>query len=120
MPGTRVAIGLNSPRISRGAAGFISPKSVWLGPPKRNTKMHERIRPAGAVSVGAAARSRARSTLLNPSRLSPPTRNSSRREHAAPPSAAASKIENIHPPPRDREPRVSPLKFALQASLSVI
>ena len=32
-PGTDVAIGLNSPRISAGASGFMSKVSRWLGPP---------------------------------------------------------------------------------------
>ena len=31
-----VAIGLNSPRISVGASGFMSHMSRWLGPPLRN------------------------------------------------------------------------------------
>ncbi len=35
MPGTFVAIGLNSPRTPSGASGFMSQMSMWLGPPKR-------------------------------------------------------------------------------------
>ncbi len=33
MPGTLVAIGLNSPRNSAGAFGLRSYMSIWLGPP---------------------------------------------------------------------------------------
>ena len=35
MPGTLVLIGWNSPRHSRGASGFMSYMSSWLGPPPR-------------------------------------------------------------------------------------
>ena len=38
-PGTLVAIGWNSPRISTGAAGFMSHVSRWLGPPFRKITM---------------------------------------------------------------------------------
>src|SRR5204863_3086873 len=38
-PGTLVEIGLNSPRISSAASGFMSYRSMWLGPPGRYTKM---------------------------------------------------------------------------------
>ena len=39
MPGTRVLIGLNSPRISAGASGLRSTMSWWGGPPDRKTMM---------------------------------------------------------------------------------
>src|SRR2546430_1766621 len=35
-----VRIGLNGPRISRGASGFISHRSMWLGPPRLKIMMH--------------------------------------------------------------------------------
>ena len=38
-PGRRVAIGLNSPRISAGASGFMSNISRWLGPPVRKMRI---------------------------------------------------------------------------------
>ena len=38
-PGTVVAIGLNSPRISGGASGFRSNVSRWLGAPVRKTRI---------------------------------------------------------------------------------
>ncbi len=59
----------------------MSHRSMWLGPPNRKMKMQAFARgrssdPAAAV----AARRRARSKLLSPNRLSPPTRSNSRRE----------------------------------------
>ena len=39
MPGTLVLIGLNGPRISAGAFGFMSQVSSWDGPPTRNSMM---------------------------------------------------------------------------------
>ena len=54
MPGTGVAIGRNSPRISAGASGFMSQRSMWLGPPKRKKKTHEfcRYLTAGDTRIG--------------------------------------------------------------------
>ncbi len=34
MPGALVLIGLNGPRISSGASGFMSNRSSWLGAPR--------------------------------------------------------------------------------------
>ena len=51
MPGTCVAIGWNSPRISGGRVGFMSHRSIWLGPPKRNRKTHEFARGCGGGSI---------------------------------------------------------------------
>src|SRR5437870_2488202 len=39
MPGTEVAIGLNSP--ASGVPGFMSNVSFWLGPPSIHSKMHD-------------------------------------------------------------------------------
>src|SRR4051794_10348315 len=39
MPGTFVAIGLNSPRTVSVASGFISHRSIWLGAPQLKIKM---------------------------------------------------------------------------------
>ena len=77
MPGTRVSTGRNSPRISAGASGFMSHRSMWLGPPNRKMKMQAFARRSPAP--GAAARKAARSRLDSPSRLSPPARSNSRR-----------------------------------------
>ena len=52
MPGTLVSIGLNGPRISAGASGFMSQVSSWLGPPTRNSMMQFMSRAA----VGAPGR----------------------------------------------------------------
>ena len=38
IPGTLVEIGLKSPRTSAGALGFMSHKSMWLGPPNKKIK----------------------------------------------------------------------------------
>ena len=51
MPGTAVAIGLNSPRISAGASGFMSSESRWLRPPVRFTRMTDWARVWRAESV---------------------------------------------------------------------
>ena len=58
----RVAIGLNSPRISAGASGFMSKVSIWLGPPYQKMRMQERI--DGTVAVG--------DLLAAPARHKPP------------------------------------------------
>src|SRR4051794_41768264 len=39
MPGTEVAIGLNSPASA--VPGFMSNVSFWLGPPSIHSKMHD-------------------------------------------------------------------------------
>lgn len=44
IPGTEDAIGLNSPRISAGASGFISHMSRWLEPPFKKITMQESAR----------------------------------------------------------------------------
>src|SRR6201988_2470226 len=70
MPGTFVEIGLNSPRISFGAFGFIAKVSMWPQPPLCQTRMHE-----------TALRLLARSTLSKviPRAPSEPMRRMSRR-----------------------------------------
>ena len=47
MPGTLVLIGLNGPRISAGASGFMSQVSSWTGPPTRNSMMQFDVLLAG-------------------------------------------------------------------------
>ena len=42
MPGALVLIGLNGPRISAGASGFMSKVSSWLGAPRLKIMMTER------------------------------------------------------------------------------
>src|SRR5262245_14902176 len=75
MPGVFVAIGLNSPRISAGASGFMSYMSMWLGPPLRRTMMTDLAR--GAFS---SARSRSRSASIIPPRPRLPKRRNLLRE----------------------------------------
>src|SRR5688572_7806059 len=55
MPGTEVAIGLNSPRISAGASGLGSQVSSCEGPPHIKIKMHclARPNPRGLSAVDA-------------------------------------------------------------------
>ena len=53
MPGTLVLIGLNSPRYSRGASGFMSYMSRCDGPPLKKIMMIDLCRPpAGHRRVG--------------------------------------------------------------------
>ena len=55
MPGTFVAIGLNSPRYSAGASGFGSKVSRWLGPPARLMKIAEvALAPLDLAGLGQA------------------------------------------------------------------
>src|SRR5271163_2520667 len=53
MPGTAVAIGLNSPRISAGESGFISRESRWLKPPVRLTRRTDFTLPSWPADVDA-------------------------------------------------------------------
>ena len=57
IPLDAVEIGLNSPRISDGASGLGSHRSIWLGAPESRTKMQFL-----AVAMGAPA---ARATVSN-------------------------------------------------------
>src|SRR5438105_223942 len=75
MPGTAVAMGLNSPRISAGASGLGSQVSMWLTPPQQYSTMHgfarsrhvaTRPRALAAVSPSARAEDLA---LVQPDRL---------------------------------------------------
>ena len=53
-PGARVAIGLNSPRISAGASGFRSNVSRWLGAPVRKIRITDFALP-GPLDAGRGA-----------------------------------------------------------------
>ena len=55
MPGALVAIGLNGPRISAGASGFMSQVSNWLGAPRLKIMMQERSSCRFAAAPGAVA-----------------------------------------------------------------
>src|SRR5262245_19729776 len=66
MPGTVVAIGLNSPRTSAGASGFMSQTSSWLGPPWSRNRMHERTRVRGARSLARSSSGSDRPKAPNP------------------------------------------------------
>src|SRR5262245_28988846 len=70
MPGTFVGIGLNSPRISLGASGFMSKVSRCEEPPLCHTRMQE-------MSLPVPARSTLSSVM--PSEPSDPRRSRSRR-----------------------------------------
>src|SRR6266704_1397745 len=70
MPGTLVGIGLNSPRYSLGASGFMSKVSRCDGPPLCHTRMQE-------MSLVGAAR-RTLSSVM-PKEPSEPRRRRSRR-----------------------------------------
>src|SRR6185436_18374899 len=70
MPGTLVGMGLNSPRISLGASGFISKVSRCEDPPLCHTRMQE-------ISLLVPARSTLSSVI--PSDPSEPRRSRSRR-----------------------------------------
>src|SRR5262249_9159561 len=80
MPGTSVAMGLKSPRISAGASGFRSKVPSCDGPPPMNSKMHDLALPPGERVVAAAARCRNNSGKARPAAPKPPTRRKSRRE----------------------------------------
>src|SRR5262245_51972732 len=66
MPGTVVATGLNSPRTSAGASGFMSQTSSWLGPPWSRNRMHERTRVRGARSLARSSSASDRPKAPNP------------------------------------------------------
>ena len=66
IPGARVTMGRNVPRISSGASGLRSNMSRWDGPPERNRRMTER---ALRRVVAAAARL---SSVNKPGSDSPP------------------------------------------------
>jgi hypothetical protein len=75
-PGTLVRMGLNSPRISTGASGFMSYMSTWLGPPGKYTK----ITPlCGVCGEPPRARRRNKSASVRPPMPKAPTLKKSRR-----------------------------------------
>src|SRR4051812_40810356 len=83
MPGTFVAIGVNSPRISAGASGFISKLSMCDGPPRIQIMMTDLFRQeVNFEPVAALACRRSTSASESPASESAPTRNTSRRETA--------------------------------------
>src|SRR5436309_1224129 len=83
MPGTVVAIGLNSPRISTGAAGFMSHMSRWLGPPLRKMRMQASADAAcGLAGLSRASRSRGKDS---PSMPIAPTCSTWRRDNRSGP-----------------------------------
>src|ERR1700690_647117 len=85
MPSTLVLMALNSPRMLAGASGFGSQMSIWLGPPCRKSMMTDFAPPnafEGVSSLAAAwAFQEKNSGRLRPSRVAPPTRINSRRDH---------------------------------------
>src|SRR5262245_48084607 len=79
MPGTLVGTDLNSPRIWTGASGFMSQRSIWLGPPNRKMNTQHFLRRPAIWDGAARDRNRVNSGTVKPSSPSDPTRNSSRR-----------------------------------------
>jgi hypothetical protein len=73
MPGTEVAIGLNSPRTSAGESGLGSQVSMWLTPPQQYSTMHDlaRPKPSPPGRVAASLRSARNSGNDSPSTLAP-------------------------------------------------
>src|ERR1044072_2266803 len=78
MPETFVLMGLNSPRISEGASGFMSYMSMWLGPPPRQIMMTDLSRFPGGTAPSALSRRNGGS--VNPPSASAPVFKKLRRE----------------------------------------
>src|SRR5271170_1956308 len=85
VPGILVLIGLNSPRILRGASGLGSQISMWLGPPCRKTMITDFAlpkprEPSSLLLAPFAAPCQARNCArFKPKRPIEPARRSSRR-----------------------------------------
>ncbi len=77
MPGADVSIGLNVPRYSAGASGFMSQVSMCDAPPLSQMRIADLATLRRGVSVGAA---NARAARSNPKALIPPAIRKSRRE----------------------------------------
>ncbi len=77
MSGQFVRMVLNGPRISRGASGFGSQVSIWLGAPRLKIMMHARS--SFDVSTAPMARSDWKSGKDSPMALSVPAERKSRR-----------------------------------------
>src|SRR6476646_6150278 len=76
MSGLLVRMGLNGPRISAGALGFISNVSNWLGAPRLKIMMHDLSSPSLAAPRACSA---ANFESVNPRAPSVPTWRKSRR-----------------------------------------
>ena len=76
MPGTFVAIGRNSPRISAGASGLRSNVSRCVGPPGNSTMMM----PLAGLRTPLCASARRMSGSASPPSASPPIRSQLRRD----------------------------------------
>jgi len=74
-PGILLAIGLNSPRISGGASGFMSNMSRWLGAPGEENNNHRLGLRASFSSAAAAACRLSKSDKPKPSNPEYPTCN---------------------------------------------
>jgi hypothetical protein len=73
-------MGLNSPRTSAGAAGFMSHMSRWLGPPLRKMTMQESARAFAGRRLSACSR-RGR---FSPSSPAAPACSTARRDGIGP------------------------------------
>ena len=97
MSGDLVRMGLNGPRYSAAASGFMSHKSTWLGAPKLKIIMHARSSCPGRTAPASFAASSCGSD--NPAAPNTPTCKNSRRFKWLPPQIDAScsaKKSNIH------------------------
>ncbi len=88
MSGDLVRIGLNGPRYSDAASGFISQRSTWLGAPKLKIIMHARSSCPGRIAPASLAASSCGSD--NPAAPNTPTCKNSRRFKWLPPQIDAS------------------------------
>ena len=78
-PGTLVEMGRNSPRISAGASGLRSYRSIWLGPPPMTTWITA-VSGRDLAAVAASARQRRESANVKVPNASDPTSSKVRRE----------------------------------------
>ena len=96
--GDLVRIGLNGPRISRGASGFMSHRSTWLGAPRLNIMIHARLSWPGFTAPCSFAASNCGSD--RPTEPSAPICRNSRRFKWLPPQmeafSSARKSNMIH------------------------
>ena len=83
MPGTLVEIGLNSPRYSDGALGFMSQVSIWLGPPRIHRMITDFCRDGDWPLAAAAASRLSNSGNASPAIPSTPAFTNPRRLNAS-------------------------------------
>ena len=92
-PGSEVAMGLNSPRTSAGAWGFMSNISIWLGPPSRLNRITDLALPGYRLLLCSLALRKP--GVVRPKRDSPPACISFLRLNVSPDVFAAPKISSM-------------------------